>query len=176
MGGEDKRPQQLIEDVRNKAGQHELKHEHWSAMGVDVVRHELEVGDYTLAPKVSVDTKRDITEFAGNLRTDHERFRAECLRAQEAGTLLVVLVENTHGIRNLSDLESWEEPRHEFARRHGKKPYSGRALARQCRTMTERYGVLFDFCAPEEAAQRVVDLLERGEEWIWRKRLSDTQS
>ena len=42
--------------------------------------------------------------------------------------------------------------------------------------MTERYGVLFDFCAPEEAAQRVVDLLERGEEWIWRKRLSDTQS
>ena len=58
MGGEDKRPQQLIEDVRNKAGQHELKHEHWSAMGVDVVRHELEVGDYTLAPKVSIDTKK----------------------------------------------------------------------------------------------------------------------
>ena len=176
MGGEDKRPPQLIEDVRNKAGQHELKHEYWSAMGVDVVRHELEVGDYTLAPKVSIDTKRNLTEFAGNLRTDHERFKAECVRAQDAGTLLVVLVENTQGIRNLGDLERWVESEWEFKRRRGKMPYKGASLAKVCRTMTERYGVLFDFCAPEEAAQRVVDLLERGEEWVWRKRLSDTQS
>lgn len=176
MGGEDKRPQQLIEDVRNKAGQHELKHKCWSAMGVDVVRHELEVGDYVLAPKVSVDTKRSLTEFAGNLRTDHERFKAECIRAQEAGTLLVVLVENTHGIRNLGDLERWVEPEHEFKKRRGKLPYKGSSLAKVCRTMTERYGVMFDFCAPEDAAERVVYLLERGEEWIWRKRLSDTPS
>ena len=176
MGGEDKRPPQLIEDVRNKAGQHELKHEHWSAMGVDVVTHELEVGDYTLAPKVSIDTKRNLTEFAGNLRTDHERFKADCVRAQDAGTLLVVLVENTQGIRNLGDLERWVESEWEVKRRRGKMPYKGASLAKVCRTMTERYGVLFDFCAPEEAAQRVVDLLERGEEWIWRKRLSDTQS
>lgn len=174
MGGEN-RPLSLVEDTRQKASQHEVKHQCWDAMGVDVVRHELEVGDYVLAPRVSVDTKRDLTEFAGNLRTDHERFKAECVRAQEAGTLLVVLVENTHGIRNLGDLERWVEPAHEFKMRRGKQPYKGATLARQCRTMTERYGVMFDFCAPEEAAQRVVDLLERGEEWIWRKRLSDTQ-
>lgn len=170
------RTKTIIEDVRNKYGKHDTKHEAWERLGISIVRHELEVGDYMLSPSIAIDTKRDLTEFAGNLRTDHERFKAECVRAQEAGTLLVVLVENTQGIRNLGDLERWVESEREFKRRRGKMPYKGASLAKICRTMTERYGVLFDFCAPEEAAQRVVDLLERGEEWIWRKRLSDTQS
>lgn len=169
------KPLSIVEDVRQKVGQHTVKNERWSALGVDVVRHELEVGDYVLAPKVSVDTKRDITEFAGNLRTDHERFKAECVRAKELGTQLVVLVENTYGIASMADLERWVEPEHEFRRRGGKKPYSGKTLARQCRTMTERYGVLFDFCTPDEAAERVLDLLERGERWVWEKRQSGTR-
>ena len=165
----------IVEDTRQQASKHEVKHQCWEAMGVSVVRHELDVGDYVLAPKVSVDTKRSITELAGNLRNDHERFRSECVRAQENGTVLVVLTENTHGITSVVDLEAWVEPEYEFRRRRGKKPYSGKSLARQCRTMTERYGVLFDFCTPEEAAKRVVDLLERGERWVLEKRQSGTR-
>ncbi|WP_321974275.1 hypothetical protein [Paratractidigestivibacter sp.] len=155
----------LIEDTRQKATQHATKHACWDAAGVTLVRHELEVGDYCRPPLVSVDTKKDMGEFCGNLRTDHTRFRAECERAQAMGTLLVVLVENDQGITSVDDLAKWREPTADFRRRRGKSRYYGSQIAKTCKTMTERYGVWFDFCAPDEAAQRVIDLLERGERW-----------
>lgn len=155
----------IIEDTRQKTDQHSIKHEGWAAAGVEVVRHELEVGDYCRPPLVSVDTKKDMTEFCGNLRTDHKRFRAECERAQAMGTLLIVLVENTEGITSLNDLSKWRESERDFRRRRGKSRYFGSQIAKTCKTMTERYGVWFDFCTPDEAAQRVIDLIERGERW-----------
>lgn len=166
----------LVEDTRQQAKKHERKHKDWEGMGVKVIRHELEVGDYTPSPRISVDTKRSMVEFAGNLRTDHARFRDECKRAQDLDCLLVVLVENDEGITSLDDLRGWRESRASFIRRRGKMPYSGDALARQCETMTERYGVQFRFCRPDEAAERVYEILEVGEEWIWRQRLGITRS
>lgn len=162
----------LIEDDRQKRSKHDMKHDGWDLMGIEVVRHRMEVGDYMSMPAVSVDTKNSLVELCGNLRTDHERFRAECVRAQELGVQLVVLTENEYGIGSLSDFERWTESPASVARRKGKQPYSGASLAKVCRTMRERYGVMFDFCHPDDSARRVVEILERGEEWVWRNRLS----
>lgn len=53
------------------------------------------MGDYILANdgSVAVDTKQDVRELAMDVYQEHERFRRECERAQDAGIKLVVLVE-----------------------------------------------------------------------------------
>lgn len=47
----------IIEDTRQKSGQHELKHQCFEDMNVTLVRNMLPFGDYALPPSVSVDTK-----------------------------------------------------------------------------------------------------------------------
>lgn len=166
----------LIEDDRNKRGKHSRKHDGWDMMGVEVIRHRMEVGDYASVPAISVDTKASLVELCGNLRTDHERFRNECIRAKEIGTQLIVLTENKSGVRTLEDFAQWRESAASMRIRNGRQRYDGKTLAKVCHTMRERYGVMFDFCEPDEAAARVIELIERGEEWIWRRRLASSQA
>lgn len=154
----------IIEDTRQQlhggADKHSTKHETWAAMGVLLVRSKLAFGDYSLPPAVSVDTKRNIQELAGNVHQSHERFKRELIAAHDAGCELVILTENTHGIRSLADLEEWIEPEHEFkARKNAKKRIIGAQLAKACATMHERYGARFMFCAPEESAELIVRIL-----------------
>lgn len=150
----------IIEDSRQQAGKHELKHEHFADMGVNLVRNALPVGDYCLPPTVSVDTKANMDEIATNIGTasDHKRFKAECIRAQEQGTHLYVLVENDDGIRTVDDVAAWQNPRRFIS----PKCINGERLCRAMKTMQERYGVTFVFCKPEQAAAYIRKILERG--------------
>lgn len=153
----------IIEDTRQQLhgrDKHSEKHKAWAAMGVSLIRSKLAFGDYALPPAVSVDTKRSIQELAGNIQQDHERFKRELVAARDAGCDLVVLTENTHGIRSLADLEEWIEPEHEFrTRRNAKRRIIGAQLASACATMHERYGARFVFCAPGESAELIVRIL-----------------
>lgn len=152
----------LIEDTRQQAGKHDAKHEWWGSEGVAVIRSKLAFGDYALPPIVSVDTKKDIAELAMDIDQQHERFRAECVGAREAGCLLVVLVENDEGVRSLADLAAWREGSGAFARRkNAVRRIDGARLSKACRTMQRKYGVRFEFCAPEDAARRVVEILTK---------------
>lgn len=153
----------LIEDTRNKPGHHELKHARWEAIGQPTVRSKLAFGDYALVPPVSVDTKNSIQELAMDITREHERFRSECEGARDAGCRLVVLVENEDGVRDLDGLRKWREPEASFRRRRAKMRYCGSRIAAACETMRERYGVEFAFCAPEDAADFVLDILGREE-------------
>ena len=153
----------LQEDTRNKKGLHDAKNGYWSDNGVDVVRSKLVVGDYALAPKISIDTKQSLQELATDLYQQHDRFRRECELAQRIGTLLVVLVETEHPVRCLDDLERWVEPDGELAKRskggRAAKRLAGYPMARICRTMTEKYGVGWAFCAPEDAGREVLEII-----------------
>ena len=178
----------VLQDTRQKLGAHYAKNLAWLEMGVCVWSAKLPVGDYILAresallppgegsvdframfgefsinPRVSVDTKANLTELCGNLTTDHERFRAECELAQSLGIQLVVLTENTQYITRLDQFERWTESAKAFKQRHGRHRYEGARLAKVMRTMHERYGVLWAFCAPEDAALRVLEILEHWE-------------
>ena len=159
----------IFEDSRQKPSHHELKRAHFESAGFTVERTKLYVGDYMLpGGLVSVDTKADMYELASNLKQQHDRFRDECVRAQEAGYRLVVLVENEDGVSDMYDLAEWIESRSHYAARirksqgKVKKRYTGTALFKTCRTMTAKYGVEFEFCEPSNAGARVLEILMEG--------------
>ena len=153
----------LVEDTRQQRGKHGHKAAYFDSIGEGVVRCALPVGDYQRPAKVAVDTKKDIIELGVDLKADHERFARECIKARELGTILVILVENDDGVRNLKDLEGWEESDESYKKRNrnGKAVrYTGRSIAKACETMHRAYGVMFGFCAPHEAGERIIAILD----------------
>ena len=165
----------LYTDSRQQAGKHDIKNEWWALHGVSTIVRKLDFGDYmTDGSNISVDTKRNIDEIAKNINgREHDRFKRECIRARDAGYLLIILVENTEGVLAVDELRDWInghcracvhfrtsqcDPRDsgEKCRKHGtRKPIQGERLARAMSTMSERYGVRFEFCPPSDAARRI---------------------
>lgn len=145
----------IIEDTRQKNGMHELKHQRFNEMGVKLVRNMLPFGDYALPPSISVDTKADMAEIASNIGTDHQRFKRECIAAKEAGCQLIILVENTDGISSVDEVHTWINPDVIYRPR----AITGERLEKAMKTMRERYGVRFEFCSPEQSAEKIMGLL-----------------
>ena len=146
----------IQEDTRQQAGKHDTKHDWFAAHGVELVRSKLPFGDYALVPSVAVDTKKDMEEIAGNIcGKEHKRFIAECKSAKAAGCSLVILIENTVGICELTQVHTWLNPRSVYS----DKCVQGPQLQKAMETISERYGVRFEFCRPEESAERVLGLL-----------------
>lgn len=147
----------ILEDTRQQANKHRLKHEYWSEHGIEVVRTKLLVGDYMLfGGTICVDTKMDVEEIAGNIGgSNHARFREECKLAKRIGATLIVLVENLNGFRSIQDVTAWVNPNLNKTARS----IEGPRLAKAMNTMSERYGVQFTFCSPEDSGRMVIDLL-----------------
>lgn len=147
----------IIEDTRQQSGKHDLKHEYFEKTGVKVVRSKLPVGDYANIKNMSVivDTKQNIQEVISNVTQQHKRFVAECDLAKESDIQLIILVENEDGITKINDLYKWWNPRTRFSQR----ATTGRQLAKILTGIECRHGVRFEFCRPEEAGKRIVDLL-----------------
>lgn len=133
----------LIEDTRQQAGKHKLKHEYFDKHGIKYVRNKLPVGDYALMKNMStvIDTKKDIQEIIGDLtgskkvkkkdengenvfdengnqiyvkKSNHENFLNQCKIAEENEINLIYLIENEDGIRCIDDLRNWENPRIDY--------------------------------------------------------------
>lgn len=151
----------ILIDTRQQEGKHELKHSYFKAHGLRLVRTKLYVGDYQLVGGIqSVDTKMSILELAADVDQQHERFRSELINARDAGFQLTVLVENSDGVTDLASLAEWVNPRNYINRKRGlRPPMSGARLAKACATMERKYGVRFMFCKPEEAGERVIEIL-----------------
>lgn len=206
----------IIEDIGNKDRQHLAKHSYWESNSILWQRYPLPVGDYILhndlvrdvinrknkrgiaikkmdfigTYNVCVDTKKDIQELVSNIcGQQHERFRDECILAQNNGIKLYILVENkgryitkdiqTPTITRLEDLHSWKNPRLFIMKptnevigyyNNGRPKYrrvqkypnatKGQTLMKACMTMQEKYGVTFLFCRPEDAGKRVLEILQ----------------
>lgn len=153
----------LIEDTRNQIGKHEIKHAAFDVAGDKLLRCKLPVGDYALFPRIAVDTKADMQEIAQNIggtASEHARFREELKLAREYGCQLFVLVENEDGIEDLEQVAYWTNPRLAYSDR----AINGPQLMKAMKTMQERYGVVFLFCRPAEAAAVIKDLLRGGGE------------
>ena len=145
----------ILEDSRQQNGKHDIKHSHFDEMGVELIRNKLPFGDYSRIPSISVDTKANMAEIANNIGSDHKRFKNECILARDAGCQLIILVENTDGIRTIEDVHTWINPDLVYR----PKAITGERLQKAMCTMSERYGVKFEFCTPEESAKRVLELL-----------------
>lgn len=146
----------IIEDTRNKPEKNKHIRDQLEKLGYKVVRSKLYCGDYSWATdqKICIDTKQDLQEVCGNVTQQHERFRAECERAKEAGIQLVILVQEP-SVKVLSDVCSWFN----WRTKKNPKALSGKQLYRIMCTMQERYGVVWLFCKKEEVGKRIVELL-----------------
>lgn len=137
------------------------------ARGIPVKKMDL------LAPtKRTVDAKKSLVEVAGNIcnQKGHERFRDEVLLAQENGIEFYLLIENTEGVKTLDDLfKKGKTPVRECAWRQTK--YGERwlpihtskvacmTLAKALYTISKKYDVHIEFCKPNEAADRIIEIL-----------------
>ena len=151
----------IIEDTRQQKGKHEIKHGYFGKNGVSVLRSKLPFGDYSLPPKIAIDTKENMSEIANNMcgtTKEHIRFREECKKAKDAGCKLIILIENKDGINCVNDVFHWENPRMQFSA----TACTGERLAKTMLTMSERYGVDFKFCTPEEAPALIMEILSNG--------------
>ena len=146
----------IIEDTRQKDGKHQQKHIGFEDLGVDLLRCKLPFGDYALPPAVSVDTKENLEEIAGNLcgsMKERDRFIRECKAAAAAGCQLVIMVETDHdgSLLDLGDI-----------RIGSGKVVTGLQLYRAMTAVSGRYGVRFVLVRPEDAAKEIMRILEGG--------------
>ena len=148
----------ILEDTRQKPGKHDIKAESFQGAGVGVYRCKLPFGDYAPVPPVSIDTKRNIDEIAGNIcGAEHARFIRECKAARDAGCKLIILVENEYGIDDISKVHFWQNPRSVYS----SKCVQGARLQRAMETISERYGVESRFCKPEESGGIIIEILKQ---------------
>lgn len=128
---------------------------------MELIRNKLPFGDYCISPFIAVDTKADIDEIAMDISAQHTRFRNECIKAKNAGCLLIILVENNQGIECVDDVSKWINPRLIY----NPNAITGERLMKAMKSMTLRYAVQFVFCSPEESADYIVRLLGGWEPW-----------
>lgn len=116
------------------------------------IRSKLYTGDYTLTnnQRIVIDRKQNLLELAGNLGKQHDRFKAEILRAAEINARFIVLIEENI---SLADVPSWSNKRSQF---------KGETLAKVMATLTTKYGVEWQFCRKALAGQRIIEILKGG--------------
>lgn len=149
----------IICDTRQKIQQNAHITAQLEALGHKVIRSKLLVGDYTWATdqRICIDTKQNLQEVVGNVTKQHDRFRAECIRAKEADIKLIILITEPK-IMCLSDVFGWYNPR----LRYSKKATTGRQLGKILYSMREKYNVQFEFCTKDKVGKKIVDLLSGG--------------
>ena len=194
-------------DKAQKEGKHDLKHNQMVNMGHELIFLPLPVGDYILvddrireiikrrgdrlkkmdligAVSRSIDTKANIEEVYQNfIGNSHERFRDECILAQQNNIRLTVLVESAPEVTCLEDVKHWKNWKQIYAycKRHGiktgqgmldridefvshggqKPPVDGEQLCMAMRTSAEKYGYRWSFTSPENCGKAIIYLLTR---------------
>lgn len=124
---------------------------------IKYISSKMYVGDYQNLTNgtVAVDRKQNLSEVCGNVCQQHERFKAELLRAQEAGIKLFILIEHGKDIKSLDDVKNWVNPR----LKQSPKALTGEKLYKIMKTQEERYGITYLFCTKEETGEKIIELL-----------------
>jgi len=159
-------------DTREHKKEWERIQSQFDSLGVDYFRSKLYVGDYMNIdrPRIVVDRKKDLLEICGNVCQQHERFKKELIRANDAGIKLIILCEHGEGIEKLSDVYFWHNPRRddgEWIMKDGhpyKQPTSpnateGSSLYKSLCTIRDKYGVDIVFCDKADTGYQITQLL-----------------
>ena len=162
-------------DTREHKREAERIEKQFDALGIDHFRSKLYCGDYQSLDngRLVIDRKKDLLELCGNVTQQHERFRRELIRANDAGIRIIVLCEHGQGIERLSDVYFWDNPRLHAERwitENGRprkiqaypKATTGAVLFQSLQTISSKYGVQFEFCDPVHTGETIVRLLGGG--------------
>ena len=163
---------QIQVDTREHNKEWERIKGQFDALGVQYFRSKMYVGDYQSLdnPRLVIDRKKDLQEICGNVCQQHERFKAELLRAKEQGIKLIILCEHGADIKSLEDVFCWQNPRKYQIRWKtvngtrvkdviSAKAVDGNQLYKSLCTIRDRYGVSFIFCTKEETGQKIIEIL-----------------
>ena len=159
-------------DTREHQSEWNRIRKQFDELGVKYFRSKLYCGDYQNMDnaRLVVDRKKDLQELCGNVCQQHERFKAELVRAIEQGIKIVILCEHGPEIKSLEDVWFWQNPRkHKVIWKtvNGKrvktvisdKAVDGNQLYKSLCTIRDRYNVDFVFCIKEETGQKIVEIL-----------------
>ena len=146
-------------DSREKA--HAIKKilEYFDKNGIKWFVSKLPVGDYQSLDnsRLVIDRKQSLSELCNNVCQQHERFRAELVRANEYGIKLIILCEHGGKIKCLQDVISWENPR----LKESPMAVSGERLYKILSAMSSKYNVDFVFCTKQQTGKKIIELLEK---------------
>lgn len=146
----------VIIDTREKARAIKQILKTFDNCGVPHVSSKLWVGDYARMDNqmIVVDRKQNLLELASNVC--EKRFHEEMKRASEHGVKIVFLVEHGDPVKDLIDVLFWQNPR----LKESPKCISGDHLFKSMVSMSERYGVEWQFCTKAETGHRIMEILD----------------
>ena len=130
---------------------------YFDSNGIKHYTSKLFAGDYMNMdnPKIIVDRKQNLAELVNNVTHQHARFKAEIIRANDVGILLVFLCEHGGQIKTLQDVMSWKNPR----LKESPLAMSGERLFKVLSTMEKTYNIKFQFCDKKQTGKRIVEIL-----------------
>ena len=151
-------------DTREKPSAIQRILKDFKANDVKFFKSKLYVGDYSnpYKPGVVVDRKQNLSEICSNVAStsaEHERFRAEIIRANEIGIKVIVLIEHGHGYQTLNDIKLWDNPR----LKKSPNATTGDKLYKILRTMCDKYDMDVIFCDKNETGARIREILADDE-------------
>ena len=154
----------IIVDTREKPKAIEKILAYFESHNIEYEKSKLLFGDYMdyNRPGVVIDRKQNIEELAKNCTIDKDRFLREINKAEKAGALLVILVEQDRykdrgeevKVRNIIDLLRWSSP---YTTIRGEKIF--RVLA----SWTAKYPIRVEFCNKRLTGRRIVEILYNGD-------------
>ena len=162
----------IIVDTREHDSEWERIKSQFDNLDVKYYRSKLFVGDYQSLDnaRLVVDRKKDLQELCGNVCQQHERFKAELVRAMDAGIKVVILCEHGKDIKSIEDVFTWVNPRSTrtvWKKINGRmtrtieqtKAVTGTSLYKSLCTIRDRYNVTFLFCTKDETGEKIVEIL-----------------
>lgn len=168
---------QIQIDTREKKKELERIHKQFDYLGIQYFSSKLYVGDYMNLdnPRLVIDRKKDLQELCTNVCQQHERFRAELVRALDHDIRIIILCEHGSGIESLEDVFFWENPKRKPSKwimkdGHPEKvpespnALTGKQLYKSLYTIQTRYNVRFEFCSPSQTGRRIMELLGGGKD------------
>jgi len=147
-------------DTREKEKAIEKIQKTFEKKGIKTVSSKMYVGDYQNLQNGSVviDRKQNLSEICSNVCQQHERFKAELIRAQEAGIKIFILCEHGKDIKTIEDVKNWVNPR----LKKSPKALTGEKLYKIMKTQEAKYGITYLFCDKEETGEKILEILGKN--------------
>lgn len=169
----------ILVDSREKRNEHII--EYFDKNNIAWKQRQLNVGDYMIDGNdtISIDKKYGCEEVAANMSgADYSRFRRELLRAIEAHTRLIVLIEEPT-ISNIAEVmywKNWRKKEWDECKRKGDyakmktlhlnpkyAPINGSEIMQRMLTIKSKYNVDWRFTTKSDCGKRIVEILGGAE-------------
>ena len=155
----------VLIDTREKPAAIRGIRKYFDEHGIAYKLRKLDTGDYMLEdhPELIIDRKQTISELAKNVGTkDRERFKREIIRAREAGSHLIILVEQNRyqdrgewiHVEKIADLIRWSSP-HTMV--------TGERLFRILVSWSAKYAISVEFCDKRSTGRKIHEILSQGQ-------------